>query len=231
MEIPTARVLREGDYRLGVSQIDPYRYYYGVISPFKGLEIGGRITEVLDVPALTAAYGNFKDKAVDLKYQFISEGKYMPAVALGLMDPQGTRIYSSQYIVASKQIYPFDFTIGFGNGRFGKKPLPSSGEVFKTEIFTDPQTWRSDSQFFGGVQYALSDKYIFMVEYNPIRYNEQTQDPAVYSGKYFREAVPSKFNFGFRWRPYDWADIDLSYQRGYQLGMNLSVVFDLGYPL
>ncbi len=38
METPTARVLREGRYRFGVSQVDPYRYYYGAISPLKGLE-------------------------------------------------------------------------------------------------------------------------------------------------------------------------------------------------
>jgi hypothetical protein len=232
METPTARVLKEGRYRFGISQIEPYRYYYGAVSPFKGLEIGGRVTEVLDTSNPSdpywKSYGNFKDKSVDLKYQFIAEGKYLPAIALGIMDPQGTRIYPSQYLVMSKQVYPFDFTLGFGNGRFGKKPLSSSGEGFKAEIFSDTNTWLSDSQFFGGIQLALSDKYILMVEYNPIRYDEQTQDPA--QPKYFKEAVPSRFNFGFRWRPYKWTDIDLTYQRGNQLGANLSFAFDLGNP-
>jgi hypothetical protein len=229
METPTARVLKEGRYRIGVSQIDPYRYYYGAVSPLKGLEIDGRITEVLDVPALTAAYGNFKDKAVDLKYQFLPEGKWWPAVAVGLMDPHGTRIYPSQYVVMSKQIYPFDFTLGFGNGRFGKKPLSSQGEGVKLELFEDPNTWLSDSQFFGGIEFAPFEKFSVMVEYSPIRYHEQTSDPA--QGKYFREAVPSPFNFGIRWRPYRWTDIAVSWQRGNQLGVNLSVAFDLGNPL
>ena len=228
METPTARVMKEGRYRVGVSQIDPYRYYYGAVSPFEGLEINARVTQVLDVPALTASYGDYKDKAIDLKYQFIPEGKYLPAIAIGIMDPQGTRLYSSQYLVMSKQIYPFDFTLGFGNGRFGKKPLSSSQEGFKAEIFTDTSSWLSDSQFFGGIEFALSDQYAFMVEYNPIRYNEQTQDPA--QQKYFTEAVPSKFNFGFRWRPFAWTDIDVSYQRGNQLGVNLSFAFDIGNP-
>ena len=48
MEIPTARVMNENSYRLGFSQIKPYRYYYGVISPVKRLEINGTITEALD---------------------------------------------------------------------------------------------------------------------------------------------------------------------------------------
>jgi hypothetical protein len=229
METPTARVLKEGRYRVGASQISPYRYYYAEISPLKGLEIGGRLTEVQGVPALSAAYGNTKDKAIDLKYQFISEGKYWPAVAFGITDPNGTRVYASQYIVMNKQIYPFDFSLGLGNGRFGKKPLPSTGEGWKVEILSDTRGWLSEAQLFGGIQFTPSPKYSFMVEYSPIRFNEQTQDPA--QSRYFREPVPSKINFGFRWRPFTWTEVDLSYQRGNQVGVNLSVAFDIGQPL
>jgi len=135
--------MKEGRFRFGVSQIDPYRYYYGAVSPLQGLEIGGRVTEILDVPAPGLPdYGNYKDKAIDLKYQFLPEGKWWPAIALGMMDPQGTRIYPSQYIVASRQFYPFDFSIGFGNGRFGKSPLPSSGDDFRVEMFSNNSQWR-----------------------------------------------------------------------------------------
>ncbi|MEF9427432.1 MAG: YjbH domain-containing protein, partial [Candidatus Mariimomonas ferrooxydans] len=81
MEIPTARVMKENSLRIGVSQIKPYMYYYGAISPLNRLEIDGRITEVIGVPALTASYGDYKDKEISLKYQFIPEGKYIPAVA------------------------------------------------------------------------------------------------------------------------------------------------------
>jgi hypothetical protein len=70
---------------------------------------------------------------------------------------------------------------------------------------------------------------MLMAEYNPIRYQEQTSDPA--QGKYFTEAVPSKFNFGLRWRPWEWLETDLSWQRGNQVGVNLSVAFDLGKHL
>ncbi len=114
MEIPTARVMKESGFRLGASQIQPYRYYYGVLAPVKGLEIGGKITEIMGVPGFNPGdpYGDYKDKSIDLKYQFLPEGKYMPALALGIFDPQGTALYRSQFIVASKQIYPFDFTLG-----------------------------------------------------------------------------------------------------------------------
>lgn len=229
MEIPTARVMRKNSYRIGYSRIHPYRYYYGVLSPIKGLEVDARITEIAGVSALTSAYGNYKDKALDLKYQFIPEDKYMPAVALGIMDPHGTRIYASQYVVASKQIYPFDFTLGLGNGRFGTGPLPSQGEGIRIEMFQDTKTWLKDSQFFWGIQFAPSEKYALMVEYSPIQYHKQTSDPA--QSKYFNEPVSSSYNIGFRWKPVKWTEIDLSYQRGDKIGINFSMNFDIGKPI
>src|SRR3989339_255321 len=234
MEIPTARIMRENTFRIGYSQIKPYRYYYGAISPFEGLEIDGGITEVMGVPGFPGSssesqYGNYKDKVLGFKIKIIPEGKYIPAVALGIRDPQGTRLYSSQYIVASKQIYPFDFTLGFGNGRFGIKPLPSLGERIRIEMFQDTKQWLLDSQFFWGVQFAPSEKYALMVEYSPIQYHKHTSDPA--QPKYFREPVPSNYNFGFRWMPSKWFEIDLSYQRGNQIGVNLSLPFEIGRPM
>lgn len=229
MEIPTARVIREDSYRVGFSQIRPYKYYYSAISLLKGLELDLRITEVSGVSSLSTKYGNFKDKAVDLKYQFLSEGKYLPALAIGFMDPHGTRIYPSQYIAASRQIYPFDFTLGFGNGRFGKKPLQDKREGLELEMFGDTKEWIRDSQIFWGIQFAPNETFALMFEYSPIRYHEQTRDPA--QKEYFGGPVPSKYNFGLRYKPAEWSELDLSYQRGNEIGFNVSLAFDIGNPL
>ena len=136
---------------------------------------------------------------------------------------------ASQSIVASKQLYPFDFTVGFGNGRFGKTSSSSSGEGFKIELFSNPKSWLRDHNYSRGVQLALSEKYALMMEYSPIRYTRQTSDPA--RSKYFADSPPSPFNVGFRWKPYKWTEIDVSYQRGNQIGVNLSMAFDIGQPL
>jgi hypothetical protein len=228
LEIPTARVMRDGQWRVGFTQVSPYRYYWGAISPVQGMEISGKITEIEDVPALTANYGNYKDKSIDLKWQFLPEGKWWPAIALGIMDPNGTRLYSSQYIVASKQLYPFDFTIGFGNGRFGKQPLPPVDESFKAEIFSDTSSWLTDGKFFGGIQYAVNDWLTLMAEYSSIQYEKQTNDPA--QAKYFSTAVPSNFNFGIRFQPWKWLEADLTWQRGDQLGLNVSLSTNFSGP-
>ena len=232
METPTARVLENGKFRVGVGYIDPYLYYYGAVSPLQGLEIDGHITEILGVPTTGQGwqnYGNYKDKYVGLKYQFLREGKYWPALALGIMDPQGTRLYGGQYLVASKQIFPFDFTIGLGNGRFGKVPLPASSETIKVELFQNPRQWWNDAQLFGGIEFHPAPWLSFMVEYNPIKYEAQTQDPA--QAKYFKNAVPSKINVGMRYKPFDWAQLDVSYQRGNQFGANLALCFNLDNQL
>ena len=68
METPTARVMRENSYRIGFGQVEPYRYYYGAVSPLKGLEFNLRITEIIDVSAFDPdTGGNYRDKAVDVK--------------------------------------------------------------------------------------------------------------------------------------------------------------------
>ncbi len=232
METPTARVMKEDTFRIGVGQVYPYRYYYGTMGLFDGLEINGRVTEILGVPGFAgqaaSGYGDYKDKAMDLKYQFRREGKYAPALAIGIMDPQGTRIYPGQYIVASKQIYPFDFTLGFGNGRFGKAPLPSSGEGLRAEIFSSPGEWARDGRPFWGIQFSPFEKYSLMIERNPIRYDLQTTDPA--QARYFTRPVGLPYNFGFRWRLIKWMEVDVTYQRGHEIGLNFSMLFDIGQP-
>lgn len=233
METPNARIMKEGMIRIGVSQIDPYRSYWGALSPFFFLEIDGRFTEILGVPVGTTSpnwqgYGNYKDKVIDLKFQLLREGKYHPAIALGLMDPHGTRLFASQYLVASKQIYPFDFTVGFGNGRFGERPLPSSGDSVKVEMFQENSSWRREGRFFGSLQFALSEKLLFMLEYSPIKYELQ---PGPYNEKHLPSPASSPINVGLRFRPWKWLEADLTYQRGNQIGGNISLSYDLNQPM
>ncbi len=228
LEIPNARVIPYGHGRAGVAQVHPYRYYYGVLSPFPGIEIGGRVTEIIGVgvPETWKNYGYYKDRAVDLKVQILPEGKYRPAIALGVMDPFGTRLYGAQYVVLSKQIFPFDFTLGVGSGRLGRKPLDEGGSGF--ELFHSPGIWK-DVRLFGGVEFAPSEKFSLILEYSPILYHRHTQDPA--QPKYFRSEVPSPINFGLRLKPFRFLDVTLSYQRGEVFGINGSVDLEIGKPL
>lgn len=231
MEIPTARVMKKDTWRIGVSQVDPIRTIYAGFSPFNGLELGGRVTEYLHTrpefeQGIWEGYGNVKDKAIDLKFRFLPEGKYLPAMALGVMDPHGTRLQAAQYLVFSKQVYPFDFIVGFGNGRYGEDPLPSSGEDFEIEIFSHPKAWLEDAQLFYGIQFAPSEKFALMVEYSPVRHERfYRYDPET------KDRLKSKYNVGLRWKPLNGTEFDLTYQRGNKIGANVLLAFDIGKPL
>jgi hypothetical protein len=227
LETPTARILRENRYRLGATQVHPYRYYFGTVGLFDRLEVNGRINEALGIQTKTGS--SSKDKAVDAKFRLLREGKYVPAVAVAVSDPHGTRVYASQAIVASKEIFPFDFSLGYGNGRLGKRQLPPQGEGFKIELFTNPRKWAREALPFGGIQYAATPWLSLLAEYSPIRYERQTADPA--QPKYFPTAVRSPFNFGARVKPLKWLEIDASWQRGSEVGVSASVAFDIGRPL
>ena len=230
-ETPTARMMPENRYRLGATQVYPYRYYFGTVGLFDRLEVNGRVTEVIGVPGFNngANYGAYKDKAVDAKILLLKEGTFHPAVAVAISDPHGTRLYASQSIVASKRIFPFDVSLGFGNGRLGKRPLPAQGESFKVELFTDPAKWAREALPFGGIQYAATPWLSLLAEYSPIRYERQTTDPA--QMKYFPTAVRTPFNLGARVKPLKWLEIDASWQRGNEFGVTASVAFDIGRPL
>lgn len=233
LEIPDARVMEKHMWRPHVRQVHPYRFYSISITPFDGVEITGRVTEILGVKAprdpIWKGYGNVKDKAMDIKLRLIREGKYLPQISLGIMDPHGTRLYPSQYIVMSKKIHPFDLTVGFGNGRFGKRPISSKGEGFYLELFQDPKKWLDDGQFFYGVRVSATEKLTFIAEYDPTRYKRQVYDPA--RRRYFDRTPGSRINLGLSYKPFTWMDLTFAYERGNTFGFGISMPFRIGEPL
>jgi len=227
LETPTARVMKENRYRLGATQVHPYRYSFGTVGLFDRIEVNLRLNESLGIRTRTGR--SSKDKAFDFKFQFLKEDKHLPALSVVVSDPHGTRVYASQAIVASKQIFPFDVSLGFGNGRLGKQPLPAQEEGFKFEMFTDPAKWAREALPFGGIQYAVTPWLSLLAEYSPIRFERQTTDPA--QKRSFPTAVRSPFNVGARVKPFQWLEIAASWQRGNELGVSASVAFDIGRPL
>jgi hypothetical protein len=230
MEIPTARVIKENSYRIGASQIDPYRYYYLTFSPFSGIELNGKVTEILGVKASQTntrfrGYGNDKDISVEVIFQFLKEDNGCRQGAIHY-DPHGhgntITIHCGQASNFTLLILPSDLvTVGWENSA-----AVIRGRV-RMELLND-RRGAQDAQLFWGVQLAFSEKYAFMVEYNPIKYTRQTNDPA--RAKYFTDSPPSPYNVGFRWKPFKWTEVDVSYQRGNQVGVNVSMAFDIGQP-
>ena len=189
------------------------------------------LTEIIGVKSgIGSSYGDYKDKAIDVKYQFWREGKYTPAFAVGIMDPTGNRLYTGQYLVASKQIYPFDFTLGFGNGRFGKRPLVTSPtDKFGAEIVTSPR------EMGEGCPTLLGDSVFPFREILPhdgVRPDQiQRADERSRSGRVFHQAGPSavQFRLSMETGKVDGNRSDLP--AGQRDRLNFSMLFDIGQPL
>lgn len=208
MEIPNARVLEDGVVRLSGAQALPYRWISGGMGIFPGFELSGRLTAITNISALTPEYGSNKDKAFDLKYQLIPESRGLPAIAIGINDFWGTRLFPSEYLVMSRQIYPFDFTFGIGSKRL------SGGSV---KFIND------NYSLFGGFEVELGDRFMFMAEYNPIKY--ENDKPGARGAP---EGAKYPINIGLRARLIEGINMGISFQRGDTLGLSLDVTSLLG---
>jgi len=218
MEIPTARVLEDGEIRAGIAQAYPFRWFGGAMGILPGMEADFRVTELLNTEISKPGwenYGHYKDKALDLKYQILPESKLLPAIAIGAHDIHGTKLYKARYLVLSRQIFPFDFTIGIGGNRLRGKHSISLFD--KLDIF-------EDYGIFGGVEIAAGDRLNLMAEYNPVEYEKDKKVVVP-------EGASSRFNFGLRFKLCEGINLGLSYQRGDELGMMLHVQTALGKPL
>ncbi len=211
MEIPNARILEDGVVRLGAAQALPFRWYYGGMGVLPGFEFTGRITEMTNIPAegFGPDYGGEKDKSVHLKYQIFPETKELPALAIGFDDFWGTGQFPNEYLVISRQIYPFDFTFGIGSKRL------SGGAV---KFIND------DYSLFGGFELELNERFHFMAEYNPIKY--ENEKSVAFRG--VPEGAKYPVNVGLRVKIIKGIEMGVSFQRGDTFGVSLNATSLLG---
>ncbi|SCC49406.1 YjbH domain-containing protein [Kosakonia oryziphila] len=223
LQTPTARMSREGELSFNYRDNDQYRFYSGSIQLFPWLETTLRYTDVRTrkYSSVESFSGNqtYKDKAFDVKLRLWQEGYWLPEVSLGARDIGGTGLFDGEYLVASKAWGPFDFSLGIGWGYLGtsgniKNPLCSYDEKYCTRDTSYKQAGSTDtSQMFRGPT-ALFGGVEYQTPWNPLRLkleyegNNYQQD---YAGKLPQR---SKVNVGAIYRITDWADINLSYERG-----------------
>lgn len=223
LEIPNARILEDGVVRFGASQAMPFRWYFGGMGILPGLEFTGRLTEITNIPALGPEYGANKDKAFDLKYQILPESREFPALAIGINDFWGTRLFPSEYIVISRQYFPLDITLGIGTRRLkGSPELPLELPVINPFDFDA----RQEYGFFGGIELALNERINLLAEYNPIKY--EIDKP---SARGVPEGARYPVNIGLRAKIAPGINMGLSYQRGDTIGLEINIRSRLGEPV
>ncbi|MHA6496288.1 YjbH domain-containing protein, partial [Escherichia coli] len=175
----------------------------------------------------------YKDKAFDLKLRLWEESYWLPQVAVGARDIGGTGLFDAEYLVASKAWGPFDFTLGLGWGYLGtsgnvKNPLCSASDKYcyrdnsykQAGSIDGSQMFHGPASLFGGVEYQTPWQPLRLkLEYEGNNYQQD------FAGKLEQK---SKFNVGAIYRVTDWADVNLSYERGntFMFGVTLRTNFN-----
>ena len=222
LQVPTARMAREGEFSLNFRDNDQYRYYSASLQLLPWLETTVRYTDVRTrrYSAVESFSGNqsYKDKAFDLKLRLLKESYWLPEVALGSRDLGGTGLFDSEYLVASKAWGPFDFTLGLGWGYLGnsgtvKNPFCSYSDSYcqrpgvgEAGSINGSQMFHGPSALFGGVAYQTP--------WQPLRLKLEYEGNDYQDDFAGRLEQRSKVNVGAIYRVTDWADINASYERG-----------------
>ncbi|WP_407493683.1 YjbH domain-containing protein [Pseudooceanicola sp. MF1-13] len=170
------------------------------------------------------------DRSFDLRYRIVDEGRYRPAVAIGLQDFIGTGLYSGEYVVATKSLTPrLKVTGGIGWGRLAthggfSNPLGAIDPRFNTRptgtaglggIAEVGEWFRGDAALFGGLSFQATDRLTLKAEYSSDAYARETT-----VGNLFQRKSP--MNFGLDYKLAEGANLKLNYLYGDTIGLGLT---------
>jgi len=166
-------------------------------------------------------YPTYYDRAFDLRYLLLKEGRYRPTVTVGFQDFIGTGLQSAEYIVATKHISPdIKVTAGLGWGRlgsnnpigspFGERPPIDDGD----SLFVNTAQWfKGDVAAFGGIEWQINDKWGVKAEYSSDAYVEEVENRETFE-------INSPFNFGVEYQHNASTRFGLYYLYGSQVGFS-----------
>ena len=109
-------------YHLALELIEKGKAYICELSPSEMREYRGTLTQAgKDSPFRNRAIKDNLELFERMKNGEFEEGKYLPAISIGLRDFIGTGWYSSEYIVGTKSIGHLELTAGIGFGRLAQR--------------------------------------------------------------------------------------------------------------
>lgn len=159
------------------------------------------------------------DRSFDVRFQVLKELRFQPAVAIGIQDFIGTGVYSGEYIVATKHIFPsIKVTAGLGWGRFGGQSGYTNRAInFGRGGSVDTGNWfRGDTDFFGGIEWQTPIKGLNLkIEHSSDAYVQEAIDRNLFIQE-------SKWNFGLNYKLSRSIDVAAYYLYGSEFGVHVS---------
>lgn len=230
LETPNARIMPDWSMRVFVNQSQPYTYYGFAATPLPFLEANFHMTQIDGVAGFSDSdgYGDYKDKSISFKLLLNEEKEYIPSIAFGGEDIDGTGLYTSKYVALSKKISYFDLTAGYAKGRLGGEPVQSvstqnSGSTNNTGLnFMRDLSWGGGKPF-GSILFNATPDLSFMTEYSSIDYSKDKVNPFRNSSSY--DLPDSKINYGVKYLLTPNSTLALSFQRGDQISFGYSYQF------
>lgn len=214
LNMPSARMGKEGEIGIGYSSVPPYRNINLRCQIIDQLEVAGnyRIFKGMDDPILTPlGFGDLSDKGVSLKLSLFSpeDSDYtIPGLAIGADDILGTRNFKAKYVVLTHVFldYHLEFSLGYGSGRLRG--------LFGGILWMPFR--RCEGSFLQGLA--------FTAEYDCIPYHDETIE------KHPKGRVKkTPFNFGIKYRLWDYFDFSASCIRGNAFAFSASTYYNFGY--
>ena len=173
------------------------------------------------------------DRNYEAKIRLWEEQEYLPQVAIGIRDLVGTGVWGSEYVVASKVVGDFDFTLGMGWGRLAgngdiNNPLIQLSDRFSTretdfglggELSSGAFFSGKKAGFFGGAAYQFDSLPVsLMLEYNPDQYD--------FAFKRGGLRPKSPWTAAVKWQALPGVSLSLSRQHEQEWGIELSAALD-----
>jgi hypothetical protein len=245
---PTARFSNDGEFVFGISSEEPYNRLYAKMQFFPWLEAVLRYTEGEFEAYNPGSEQTWKDKGLDFKIRLLEEKKILPELALGLRDIGGTGAYSGEYIVASKLVNNFDFTLGIGWGALSgvdhfNNPIAwidknreerggyseRGGKLSLGRLFSG-----ESASLFGGFEYfSPIPNLSYKVEYDTSDYSRAEGKSIVFNEESDLFDVKSRINHTINYRllygERDKVDLSVGFLRGNTIYANFSVHSNLNF--
>ena len=235
---PNARFLDEGSLGFSWSHNEPYLRGSLIAYPSSWLEVSYQYVDINNrlYSRFKAFSGSqsLKDKSFDTKIRLIKESQSMPQIAVGFRDIAGTGLFSSEFIVASKNLSKsIDLTMGIGwgvlSGQSIQNPLLEISDRFATR---DSSLGRGgklniDDYFSGSAGYFFGIEYFvpkfkgmrFKLEYDGTNYNIENNKPISQS---------SNFNLGIVYPQSKNLSYKLNFTRGNTVNFGFAYQLNLG---
>nr|WP_169618107.1 YjbH domain-containing protein [Ruegeria sp. PR1b] len=184
---------------------------------------------------LLFGFDTYYDRNFDVRFRLWKEGRYRPAVAVGLQDFAGTGLFGSEYIVATKTFEPealpgrLKLTAGLGWGRFGSNNSIATlgtrgrfqGGDTGGELSTD-QWFRGDVAPFAGIEWT-NGPWGLKAEYSSDAYTLETRQAQAFDRR-------SDFNFGIEYQASRQLRLGAYYLYGSELGITAQIQTNPRHP-